>query len=223
MGRALGIAVAAGLFLAPVCVAESKSTLTLTVTDYSVEVGGATPGGRIAILGSDRQQSEDGFGPVQVSLAELLIDEDGDGVESLERGPAISRASVWLAVDVESGQVTSATSWGKPMETFKVPLGLARPNESGVAVVAADGQSEVELLLIRPGVGAWKALGVDGGRSEETGVTDGRVAFLEPAWEALSGDEDGPGDRRATDVLVAFDPTRLEIDIRSSSELAWLP
>jgi hypothetical protein len=172
-------------------------------------VVGVTPDSPVAVLGVAHEPR--GAYQAVATCRSLTPPADREGTAVLELGQAVAPSSLWAAVDLASGALAVGAPEGA--EVRQVPL-------AGDALVATtDGAVEairhphrlVELLLVRPGVGAWGLRAGDGGTEDFDGAVDDAVTLL---LERLEGVGDGPafpGELLAGDVLVLLDPDRLEV------------
>lgn len=170
----------------------------VTLTEESVDVTALTPGGAVAVFGSSRRL--DGWTPVRLSHAELAT-ANGAGELSVTPDGGVPTQSVWLAVDLTTGEATVA--WpvaAEPEERlFDLELGLPGPD------LLEDEALGLELFLARPGVGAWTTVASDGGPTDVGPADDGRVR-LNLATAARVGDtEPAYGAVQPGDVLFGID------------------
>lgn len=186
-------------------------TLEMFLGDTSVEISGATAGGEVALLTVWR---EAGGGGTEVSiLDEALLDEDGDGVVTLEVESGYPELSVWIAVDLATGAriVLSPESF----EPRRPGLRLGRFN-------SAPGQAELDLpraevLLIRPEAGAFRATLGDGGTDDQDGEVNGRVALTASELRRpvlgppRTSEPELPSRFEPGDVVLAIDPRTLQV------------
>ena len=134
---------------------------------------------------------------------QVLADSDGDGVVTLTVQSAVPFRSVFAVVDQTSGGYAVKTPNGFPV----LPL----LEDGSQPLVMVDGQrqisvqkSQVQMLLVRPGVGVWNRLLSDGRPADGDGLADGKVVGLaagstvEYGSSSLDGFLDG-------DILVLID------------------
>lgn len=194
--------------------------LSVQLFDDRVEVAGATPQGEVALISV--QCFEIGFSSRLATDEAVAVDADSDGVVTYPLDQPPAESSLWVAVDVASARFGS----GSPIEAapFAFESSLGRTLQPGGAdwVVAVDGRSHLELLLLRPGA-AWSVTWVDGGLSEGTELADGRLTLLEPAWEPLGQATEPPGALQPSDLLVALEPSTFSLDAALVGGLDELP
>lgn len=185
--------------------------LVLVLEESSVGATGLTPGGEIAWLGAGRAP----MGAYRRLIYERRVEVDaaGTGEARLELGVAVPSFAAFFAVDVANGEVAAASPAGSPFRLLEVPAAAwaAALAPAGLAELPL-GHRWLELLVVRPGVGAWGLTLRDGGAADADGAADGGVTAalgaLEPLGEGAAAAEPfaalAPGD-----VLLALDPERL--------------
>ena len=82
-----------------------------------------------------------------------------------------------------------------------------------------DDRGFVEILLVRPGQGAWGATVGDGGEADDDGIYDGRLtASLDRLRAVGASPAVAPERFSPRDVVVVIDPNRMEIGLRQLVE-----
>jgi hypothetical protein len=209
--------------LACVLVAASPAAASHVVTleEGSLLVEGLTPDGRAVVFTLGKPPGQ--LMPV-TSRLDAMVRADAAGAATLELPAPIAARSVWVVVDVESGEVALASPEGFPLRQVEFPgrgVGLSRR-------FLLDERRFLDVLLVRPAAavpagqdvaaesGAWGRSFGDGGEGDGDGELDGKIeAVLErlrPIGDSatLPPDELTPGD-----VIVAVDPVTLEIYART--------
>jgi hypothetical protein len=136
----------------------------------------ASPGGTVAWIGAANEPRN---GYTRMAIRDgLVIDDDRDGAVIFPLPYGVAPRSVWAAVDVRSGDVAVASS-----KIFRLKV-----KHSGELVVRDDKHGKphalsvraewAELLLVRPGVGAWRSSAADGAASDEGAAADGLIDIL---------------------------------------------
>lgn len=205
MGLVLGLTAASGAARAQV-----KPEPRLSFEETAVVASGLTPGKAVAWLGVERI--------IDADLAAELVQRSGsrtagaDGVSRFELGRPAAQRSVWVAVDVESGDfAVSAPEGYQVVRRFK-PARLEVVDGGGADAIV-DGRSYLFGLVVRPKEGAWTFQGGDGGPQDDDGETDGRVRFALDQLEALPGSPEPPAKARGTDLWFVVDLLTLRISI----------
>ncbi len=170
---------------------------------------GLPAGGSAAVLSVTRRGIEYG---VEIERGLTVVhDEDGDGVARLAVDAGVYPASTWWVVDLESGQGVVAAPEDGPVHWMAPEDGsLEAPSTPSPDLLVLN-HSRLELLVVRPGSGAWRASAVDGGLADADGVPDGTLhvallglANVEPEGAALASLTSG-------DQLFDMDPNTLEV------------
>ena len=190
--------------------AQGKPEPRIAFEGTAVVASGLTPGKPVAWLGVERIVDAD-------LAAELVQRSDArtagaDGVSRLELGRSAAQRSVWVAVDVESGEFVVAAPDGYRIVRRPKPARLEVTDGAGADAIL-DGRSVLFGLVVRPKEGAWIFQGGDGGPQDEDGETDGRVRFALDQLEALPGSPEPPAKARGTDLWFVVDLMTLRISV----------
>jgi hypothetical protein len=132
------------------------SSLLLTFGERSVTISGATPGGDVVLFDIAKEASGSVVPvPTKTGQAVVLHDDDHDGTVIFERQRTIPLIAIWIAVDLASGQWAANGSPGFEAQT--IPLGtLAKQDNAGQLRKLSAPVPEMDVLLVRPGTGAWR-------------------------------------------------------------------
>jgi hypothetical protein len=189
--------------------APAFSQPSITIESDVVRITGITPGGQVAWLGVSREEP-DYYRTTIIRRDGVLVDTDRDGVASITLEHSAPASSVWVAIDIQTGQAAAIAADPR----FDLPLRepLVEPADAGVGVVelTADRHEYLEILLVRPGVGAWRATAGDGGQSDADGIPDGRIRLAATAVIALEGSPALAGSVVSGDVIACVDGRTLE-------------
>lgn len=177
----------------------------LTFEPQAVAASGITPKGRVVWFSVAREISRRASSIVP--HIEQAADDDGDGQVRFDLGQDVPVRSIWFAVDLETGEAGVATPEDFPLLEAELP---AR------AIPAALNRLDLErqfvyLVLVRPGVGAWKLRVGDGGASDEDGEPDGTLRAALASLEGIGPSPAPPPERFSPkDLLLVIDPNRME-------------
>jgi hypothetical protein len=188
--------------------------IVVTLEPEAVVASGVTASGQVVLLGVTREIAEDDFPTVRRHLA-VLADEDGDGVVRYPLGAEVPAQSVWAVADLTSGEFSAAAP-KEVVEVEWVGRGLERRGD-GKDVVEGQ-KSLVELLVVRPEVGAWTQRLGDGDERDGDGVIDGRLSGLLEEMKPLAGSPEPPAEFQKDDLVLSVDPFALEISVIQVSE-----
>lgn len=181
---------------------------SLVAEDTVVAASDLTPNGRIVWFGLVRDL--DGWVPrFNHFLREATS--DAAGRAELELPPSELASAVWAVVDVASGNFAAARP--DEAETVAMPLpadSWQAGGEESDRLVAA--RRRLDLLLVRPGGGAWGAAVGDGGPLDLDQQSDGVLTAAVDSLEAISPETaEAPARGAAGDLLLAIDPDTFEL------------
>jgi hypothetical protein len=177
----------------------------------AVVVSGVTLKGQIVLLGVTREIGEDDFPTLHRHLT-TLSDDDGDGVIRYPVEGGVPLRSVWAVADLKSGDFDSVSPerFGTRRVNWR-GRGLERRNDGRDAV--ENRGNLLELLVVRPGAGAWESRISDGDESDSDGAIDGRLEGLLDQMKPISGTAPPPSVFQKDDLVLAIDPASMEITL----------
>ncbi len=207
IGRTIGVlllvsTVAPGAIAQPVASAEQGT----------VVVSGVSAGGEVVLFGVSREYIE--FANRFRHWKRVEVDVDRDGKVVVDLGAPLPVPSVWVAVDVATGQLALLRCPDDPprgVQSF--PDVALRPEGGRVTALVLEVES-LDLLVVRPGVGAWRHGAVEGPH-ERTAEGLLRIPFAR--LPRLTGTAEGPGELRPGDVLVGIEPWSLVVFLRNAA------
>lgn len=209
-GMLVGSLLAAPLAAAP---------LAVTFEPGVVRVSGLAPGGSAALLGVSRVYENLRTSVVRVH--ELLVDDDADGTVELwfERERVTTPNSVWVAVDAATGVWLTATPpSGELVDGTTLAPAVETVNGGAFLHLALESKS-AEILFVRPGEGAWRALASDGAWGDGDESRDGRLRVVREVFRPLAGEAEAPNHWTANDLVVAIEPDTLRVLARRVGQL----
>jgi len=187
--------------------ASTARGLELQVSDESATVLGLAAGGRAVVVSVWRERVLDAATRV-TRIQEVVEDFDGDGVAVLLTGAPIPTSSLWIAVELTTGDAAVVAPGGYRLRTIGTD---PRQFRRGLARIAVE-RTDLEVLAVRPGVGAWYQSVSDGGDNDDDGEADGTVT---PALASLQALGDSPpiplGGFETGDILAAIDVRAMEL------------
>ncbi|HEX6900064.1 MAG TPA: hypothetical protein VF789_10140 [Thermoanaerobaculia bacterium] len=206
----LGWSLLLGLLLCGNAGAQGKPEPRIAFEDEAVVASGLTPGKTVAWFGVERIVDPDLAAElVQHSNAKTA---GADGVSRLELKHPVAQRSLWVAVDVETGDFVVASPDGYQIRRRPRPSRLAA-GQGGRPDEIEDGPSYLFGLMVRPGEGAWIFRGGDGAPLDADGETDGRVRFALDGLEPLPGSPAPPARTRGTDLWFVVDLLKMQIAV----------
>jgi hypothetical protein len=211
--------VAALVAAAALAVPLAAQPLTFEFEPGVVRVTGLEPGGSVALLGVARVYENLQTSVVRVH--ELLADDDADGaVERLfERALVTTPNSIWVAVDVANGAwLVAAPPSGALVDGAALAPAVETVNGGAFLHLALESKS-AEILFVRPGEGAWRALASDGAWGDGDENRDGRLRVVREVFAPLAGEAEAPNHWTANDLVVAIEPDTLRVLARRVGQL----
>ena len=121
-----------------------------------------------------------------------------------------------MAVDLTTGAYALAAPAGSAVRPLSLPAGAFRSASGAGSDSLADRRGLLEVLLVRPGQGAWQQTVADGGAADEDGQGDGAVQFSLGRMLAVSSPS-GPAPTKAQtqDLLVIVDVQEVSVAVLS--------
>jgi hypothetical protein len=196
------------LFAQPNASAPAQITLSI---GSSVKIGNATPGGSVVLFSAARTSRQ---GRTHVTRQALMLaDENGDGIIEFTPEVRIPMRSVWIAVDYLTGAVAAGAPVSFPLTVSELTAGAYRNDADGTIAQLEKQLRRLTLLLVRPGNGAWTAAARDGDEPDADKTRNARVAIAFGAARPIRGSPAAPRGLKRGDVIVAIDPTQLDVYI----------
>jgi hypothetical protein len=179
----------------------------LTFGQQKVVGSGFSPGGQVVWFGLTQEVVA-----YEVTYARQqqvgTVDEKGQAIFDL--GKAVPRRSLWVAVDLASGAYAIATPPGFPLRQSELPVAALASRGASLGDQLEDESDYSEILLVRPGQGAWGATVGRGGAADESAPADRglriSLARLTPVLASFSG---SPERAAARDLLIVVHPDTL--------------
>jgi hypothetical protein len=142
-----------------------------------------------------------------------LVDDDSDGVVSLDLGRDVPVQSVWIVADLQTLQYTTAS----PQEVYhrKVPgrgLGVVDSPKGPRSLLKLDG-AVYDLFIVRKSTGAWVSRAGDGAGGDEDGLSDGIVSIDPSKLKSVGATRVDLTSLERSDLIVAIDPESLDFSI----------
>lgn len=181
---------------------------SVVIEDRAVIASNLTAGGSAVLFAVARESN--GYSAALRRWEAILHDDDGDAVVRLELDREVPWKSIWIAVDLSSGELGVATPDGFPLREQVFPAGAIRAGAGGRLVHLVDRRGYGELLLVRPGENAWRLSLANGGAEDADGVNDDSLTARLDRLRAIDGAAPPPEELAAGDVVVMIDPHQLD-------------
>jgi hypothetical protein len=205
-----GAVLAVMVFGAGMAEGQTPAAPQITFQETAVVASGLPPGGKVVWFGVAREISE--RVATIVRREKISADEDNDGAVRFEVGKKVPFQSIWVVVDLATGKPAVAVPEGYSLSSVPLPAQNLGRGEASEPDWLQDTRGYVEILLIRPGEGAWGATVGDGGRDDDDGAQDGRLRASLPRLRGVGPSPPTPPERFKTgDVVLVIDPNRMEV------------
>lgn len=193
--------------------APAHAALTLSFAFSGPAVSGATASGQVAWLGvalEPRQYFQEISEVRQTSTA------DASGVAGLLLTAPAPRRSLWVAVDVATGEFVVGTPEDYPIIQESLAATQLAFDSGNQATGLLLGQEQARVVLVRPGVGAWSAKALDGEAEDLDAEVNSALALSIAALEPMTlSTSAAPPAIAAGDVVILLDPSRLSVSATS--------
>jgi len=202
--------VLAGLWISAVSRAQSSGP-AIAFEDSAVTASGLSAGKTVVWFGVERLVDADYSSTLYQHYTTEAVAADGTARLALDH--AVAAASIWVAVDLATGQFAVTA----PVVSLlhRIPQG---PSALSLGAGAApdkflDTRAYVLGLAVRPGQGAWLFGGGDGGPRDLDRSANGRLSFALDQFDALPGSPAAPAKAGAADLWFVIDPQAMQIAI----------
>ncbi len=190
-----------------------------TDTRGEITIGETSGGSTVALIGASRRWN--GHGSTLSLVSESLTDDDRDGRVTLSPHSGVSEQSLWIAVDVATGEVNAASPEGAATRAFDLTgAELRRGPFNELSRIRLTGR-QANILLVRPGQGAWHRMVGDRSVYDEDDIGDGAFTLALDQMVPFVGNEEAPPFLEGDDVLVILDPHRLAYAITTAGSTEW--
>jgi hypothetical protein len=177
----------------------------VTFEEAAVVAAGLTPGGEAVFWSVGREP----LGSVQRVVRHQgveVVDAQGEARFEPETG-AVLLKSVWAVADLSTGAVAIGAPLGFVLREIPFPGNGFAVGAPGRVNRLRHPKSALDLLMIRPGVGAWRLRAHDTSAKDRDGEDDDRVLTdLDDLEPFDPGGPEPPERYLRDDVLVVLDP-----------------
>jgi hypothetical protein len=187
----------------------AAAVLAIQATTTTVRITNVERGGSIILFSCSRGYRE---GRTFVDSAAIALrDNTGTGVIEYQPVSPIPLRSVFAAIETETGVVAFGASPGFPLSVIPFEAEKLSRDSTGEIVQLVHGMPRLVVLLVRPAKGAWIMRGFDGQEADRDRTSNGRLTLAFEDFRSIGASDKGPKALKKDDVLVAIDPSHLDI------------
>lgn len=202
-----GLALTVMVFVASSLHGANHTDPEIALADRSVTVKNITPGEAVVLLGGWQRIGD----AIELTRwRQALVDADKDGAVRFDLDRDMPTDAIWVAVDVRTGRVAAAAPLLSQFRKLDFPAAVLRKGASGAYERYVSGRRMVDLLVVRPHVGAWAAQAIDGHGSDADQRQDGRTTIVFEQARLVGAGAPAPRHLTPRDVVVAIDVRRME-------------
>jgi hypothetical protein len=208
---------AASLFIlaaVPSLAAAEAPPLAIRFAQQSITISGVTRGGSILVVGVAHElRGSPPRVPTVVRRAEILRDTDGEGEVRLDVPGGVPRMALWAAIDMVNGAHAAFSSPETDARSVELVPDLVRSDNAGQLRKIEWPFAEIDLFIVRPGMGAWqlyasKASGLDENRHNQNPLRLDVESTI-----PIADSPAAPRAIRSGDVIVIFDRRGMQYGI----------
>jgi hypothetical protein len=187
--------------------------LTIELSGSTETIRGVTPGGSVALFGATWELTARRPQVRHLVRRESVVtDEDRDGLVTVNLNQTVPELGIWVAVDVSTGAHAEMTTPGFNAERVNFDEALKSDNNGQLKKIELP-LSEVEMLLVRPGEGAWRAYGSKASAVDEN-RDNGRPFRLDIAsFRPMGASTEAPKSFRKGDVIAVIETLRAKFGV----------
>jgi hypothetical protein len=191
--------------------AAPPQRMAISISGHTVVVSGAAPGSEVLVFGAFQETV--GYTPALGTYQKFLSDDDRDGVVTADFGRPLPHRSVWVALDTRNGDYAFAAPYGYRFQLHDLPANAIVKSKSGDdALSLAFGTAEI--LVLRPGGGAWRSVVERGGGNDEGDADHKKLLIAVSRLKSLRNKGNGPATLLPSDRIIAINPFTLETVIQ---------
>ncbi len=157
--------------------------------------------------------SEFSGSPMLSRKVEVTPDEDRDGNVALVS--KVRPSSVWVVVDLATGEYAIARPDGETAKTFKDREDAWAPGRPDLDFDL----SHLDVLVVRPGRGVWALRSEQGGSGDGDRRADGNLRVSLGDMEKIYGSTPAPLTALPLDLFVGVEPYHLNVFVREAKEV----
>lgn len=186
------------------------AAVVITFAAQDVRVENATPAGKVLLVGIERT----GFDyKTRLRQHRALLPADAAGTLVVQTGVSLHPESVWLAVDVASGDYIARTVSGAPPRQLQLSPELLKKENNGQLKKLLTRLPRAYFLLVRPGGGAWHLMAGDGVAGDTDGSLDGATVASIDGFTSMGGSDPAPHQFTHGDRLFVISPDQVALAV----------
>jgi hypothetical protein len=171
---------------------------------------GITPGGDMVLFGIAVHTSTGVL--TKYPFALVVSDTDRDGAVDYKPRGGVPLRSLWFAADLENGSFAVLSPEGYELKHREIENRSVKKDTDGLVEALELERGHLEVLLVRPGKGAWILRVREGTSSDGDRVRDGRLTVLfDEATPLGETKEKAPKKLKSGDILAVLDPGHLDL------------
>jgi len=205
--KRMSLALAAIFWSVTAWAAPPQASPSIALTNGGIAISGITPGASAVVLRISREKRGYAIGYVRRDYL-LSADALGNAQMNLASVPPIS---VWCVVDLQTGTYAMTAPSGYPVRRIPFPTNGLRAASNGQLNRLRLKHDFLEILWVRPGVGAWQKDVGDGGASDDDHGLDGHISIGPEQMEAIGGSPLPPNHFLPSDTFILVDPDTMEL------------
>ncbi|HKS21239.1 MAG TPA: hypothetical protein VJZ76_00460 [Thermoanaerobaculia bacterium] len=168
----------------------------------------ASPGGQVAVFSVAREFVRPRLRVLGiVRRAVVLSDPAKSGIFTLDLGKPVPAAAIWIAVDLATGAHIEAGSPGYFIVQMPSTANGLKHDNVGQLRKLELAAPELDLLLVRPGEGAWQYYAAKSGQRDENADEMTKPIRIDVrSMQAVDGSTPPPANFKNGDVIALIDP-----------------
>jgi hypothetical protein len=179
--------------------AQQPSRVALSLSGQELTATGLTPGGQVVWFSVSRDAAD--YAELIIPMSSLgAADNNGTAVLSLPQMPPSQ--SIWITVDLTTGSHAVTGSARFSPNQLGGGAFSVQPGSGAAADELQDAGATVEVLWVRPGIGAW-TLGLAGDSPRNLAGAGNPVRFALDQMQPVGGSPPAPGTRRSFTLGMA--------------------
>ncbi|MEM1207129.1 MAG: hypothetical protein AAGN66_28095 [Acidobacteriota bacterium] len=191
------------VLLALLATSAGAQSLAISFDDRDVVATGLAPQAQVAWIGGGQFLNR--TVPTLLSGTHWSADDNGDGEVRWTQDHPVPDLSVWAVVDLDTGKAAAASPPAVGLRDAPFPgVRISQGSLRTWGRLALEAW-QVQVLLVRPGRGAWSLWATDGTGDDQDGQADGWLTLETDRFEPLGATAGDVGDVQEGDLLTVFD------------------